>query len=311
MKLHLAPIQGVTVSSYRTKHHEIYGGIDTYYAPFISTASETRVGNKLFKDILPEVNEGITLIPQLLGNNGKDFRHYANIITSFGYDEINWNIGCPFPTVAKKKKGSGILPYPEMVRAFLDEALKDDHYDVTVKLRLGYEDLDEGVEIIKTLNKYPLKGIAIHARTGMQKYTGTVDLDAFEVLYKMSDHDVTYNGDIFTVEDFKRIQTRFPDIREFMLGRGLLQNPLLAAEIRGESFTMDERLDKLDQFHLSIFNYYQELLSGERHLLDRMKEFWHYAAVDIDPSRKMLKKIKKTKNLTDYKQLVNQLLAKK
>ncbi len=56
------------------------------------------------------------------------------------------DIGCPFHTVTKKTKGSGILPHPDLIKAFLDEVCKDTTYDLTIKMRLGLHHLDEGIK---------------------------------------------------------------------------------------------------------------------------------------------------------------------
>lgn len=309
MKLFLAPMQGMTIANYRNQHHKLFGGFDEYHAPFVSTSDVRKVGKPLFKDILPENNDPEThLVPQLLSNNGKDFRYYANLITEFGYKEINFNVGCPFPTVTKKKKGSGLLQYPELLKDILDEATKDDHYDLTVKMRLGYNELSEGLEVMKLLNTYDLKGVTIHGRTGIQKYTGTVDLDAFETLYQACDHKVTYNGDIFTVEDYKRIQDRFPDIDQFMLGRGALTDPFLASEIKGATYAPELKMNMLTDFHESIFHYFKETLSGDKHICDKMKEFWMHMSVNVDHDGKFYKKIKKCRHVNDYLAIVHQQL---
>ena len=211
MRLLFAPIHGVTLAYYRNLHANTIGGVDEYHAPFIVTTEERHSSAKLFDDVRPEYNEPkVELMPQLLSNDGTDFKTYARTIVELGYKTINWNIGCPFPVVTKKLRGSGIMQYPEKVKRFLDEACSDDSYNMTVKMRLGYEDLDEGLEVMKVLNQYPLSGVTIHGRTGIQRYEGHVDLDAFDVLYEKCVHEVTYNGDIYTVDDFKKVQQRRP-----------------------------------------------------------------------------------------------------
>lgn len=309
MKIILAPIQGVTFAHYRNLHAQIFGGVDTYYAPFIATTNVKNIGMKVFKDILPEYNDqSIHVLPQLIGKEGNDFRKYANIITELGYKEIDWNIGCPYHTVTKKKKGSGILPYPRMIRTFLEEVCKDTHYDLTVKMRLGYEDYDEGIEVIKILNEYPIKGVTIHGRTAEQLYNGHVDLDAFDRLYEICEHEVTYNGDIFTKEDFDRIQNRYPKINHFMLARGALRDPFLPAAIKGVSVPDNKKLEIIKDFHDGVYNHYRDILSGDKHLTDKMKEFWYYTSTHLDHDGKFMKKIRKVKSREAYLDIVHQML---
>lgn len=309
MKLFLAPIQGMTTAIYRNTFARIFGGIDAYYSPFITAAEMKKAGPSLFKDLLPESNDpGIKVIPQLLGNNGADFRLFTSAITDMGYKEINWNIGCPFPTVTKKKKGSGMLPYPDMIRSVLDIVCADDSYTLTVKMRLGLYDTEEGIRVMNVLNEYPLGGVIIHARTGMQMYTGSVDLDSFEALASACRHEVTYNGDIFTQADFERISSRFPTVKNFMLGRGALYNPFLPSAIKGHETPADAIMSKIRQFHDEIFDYYKSRLSGDKHLCDRMKEFWSYLAFYTDKDGKFMKRIKKCHTASDYLEAVNPIL---
>jgi tRNA-dihydrouridine synthase len=308
MKLFLAPIQGTTVAYYRNIYNEIFGGIDAYYTPFISTSDKRSASKVLFKDLFKEKNNSeIKIIPQLLGNNGPDFRHYASVITDMGYSDINWNIGCPFSTVTKKKKGSGILIYPDIIKKFLDEVSKDDSYNLTVKMRLGLNDIEEGIKVIKLLNDYPLDGVIIHGRTGKQMYKGNVDLDSFETLNSLSKHKITYNGDIFTYNDFIKIQKRFPKIDNFMLGRGALRDPFLASKIKGTDIPNDKKLEKMKLFHDFIYNDFKSKLSGDRHLCDKMKEFWTYASIHLDSNGKLFKKLKKCHKCDDYLKIVNQI----
>lgn len=307
MNLFLAPLQGTTTSSYRNLFAKIFGGFDAYYTPFITTAGTKKASPLLFKDLLPEQNDaGVKVIPQLLSNNGSDFRLFASAIVELGYNEINWNIGCPFPMVTNKKKGSGILPHPDLIKKFLDLACADNHYTITVKMRLGLHDLEEGMRVIQLLNDYPLGGVIIHARTGIQMYTGHVDLDSFELLNAACKHEVTYNGDIFTNDDFMRIQQRFPTINNFMLGRGALRDPFLPSMIKGQVVPHADKPKLIRHFHDEIYNYHQNMLSGDKHLLDKMNAFWVYLSVHMDPDGKLMKKIRKCHSAADYLNIINQ-----
>lgn len=307
MNLFLAPIQGMTIACYRNAFAKIFGGIDSYYAPFIATADMRKI-NQLLKDILPEHNDTrVKVIPQLLGNNGDDFRYFSHAIAEMGYKEVNWNIGCPYPMVTNKKKGSGILPYPDMIKNFLDITCADSSYALTVKMRLGLNKLEEGMQTLEILNEYPLGGVIIHARTGMQMYTGNVDLNSFEALASACKHEVTYNGDIFSYDDYLHISMRFPYINNFMLGRGALCDPFLPAAIKGQIIPAAHKLSMIRQFHDEIFNYYKNILSGDKHLCDKMKEFWIYMSVHLDKDGKLMKKMKKCHTAAGYLEAVNQI----
>ncbi len=309
MNLFLAPVQGMTIAFYRNAFARIFGGIDAYYAPFVATADMKKVNRLLLKDLFPERNDScLRIVPQILSNNGTDFRLFSSAIVDMGYNEINWNIGCPFPMIAKKKRGSGILPYPDMIKEFLDMVCADNSYTLTVKMRLGLNNPEDGMRVIEVLNEYPLGGVIIHARTGKQMYTGNVDLNSFDAITSICKHAVSYKGDIFTYDDFKRISLRFPHIKNFMLGRGALRDPFLPSTIKGHVVPSADKMKMIGQLHDEVYNYYKSVLSGEKHLCDKMKEFWIYISVHTDKDGKLIKKIKKCHTESDYMSAVNQIL---
>ena len=305
MKLYLAPLQGLTTVLFRNTFEKRFGGIDEYYSPFVGTSKSEKMGTSLFRDLFPERNsESVMLVPQLLGNDGEDFRRFAARIAEYGYRHFNWNIGCPYPTVTTKCKGSGILPFPERIDRFLGDAFSDFPYDISVKMRLGMHRADESAKVIEVLNRYPLKEVTIHARTGVQQYEGNVDLDAFGSALSAIKHDVIYNGDIFTAEDFLRVTSRFPSIKGVMLGRGVLRDPLLPLKIRGQNFTDSERISRMKSFHDELYRLYEEEMSGPKHLLDKMKGFWEHLSVHLDGDGRMLRSIRKAKTIDEYDEAI-------
>ncbi len=305
MRLHLAPIQDMTTALMRRVFAQEFGGIDVYYAPFISATHMRKFRSKLFTDIQHDQNpDNMELVPQLLGSDPDYFKHFAKIITSMGYDEVNWNIGCPFPAIVKKKKGSGILPYPDLVRQFLDEVCKDKDYDLSVKMRLGLKSSDEGPELIEVLNDYPIKNVIIHGRTGKMFYGGQVDLNAFEVMYKACKHNVIFNGDIFNLDDYHVIKDRFSDLQDVMIGRGALRDPFLPSEIKGAHFTAKEKYTKIMLYHDAFYYGIKDNYDVEQFLCNRMKEFWQYTSHQLPDSEAFLTEIRLSNTIDDYEQVV-------
>jgi len=308
MELVLAPIHGLTYAFYRNNFDAIFGGFDTYYAPFISTTDLRLDDSVLFDDVIPKNNnDNIKLIPQILSNNIQDFTYFGNRLSDFGYKEINWNLGCPQRKITKKMKGSALLTNRELIKEVLDQVCQYKKFDLTVKIRLGVKQLEEGIEVINLLNNYPLKGVIIHGRTAEQMYGGHVDLDGFETLYKQCSHEVTYNGDIFTKEDFYRIQERFPDINKFMIGRGALKNPFLPKSIRGIEISYEEKLLMLMNFHDLLYEHYIKTMPTELRVIGKMKEFWPYLAKNFDPSGLFMKQIRLCDNYKEYNMVVNNI----
>ena len=315
----LAPMRGITTMHYRKAFVRHFQGLDAEMAPFISTVNAERINPKLLKDILPENNSGLPLIPQLIGNKADDFVQMAIAIHDLGYDEINWNLGCPHKPIRKKRRGSGLLPHPDLVDTILDQVCERSPCRISVKVRLGVSDRSELMKLIPVLNRYPLSEVVIHPRTAEQMYTGTVDLDAFEEAFQALELPICYNGDITDLAFFQSLETRFPRIERFMLGRGLLANPFLCEEIKASTahlrkceFTLAQvcgEIARIIGFHDDLVASYEAVLHGDHPVLGKMKEFWTYQATHLSNGRKMFKKLKKCQCLATYKAIVDEFLA--
>ncbi len=312
MKIYFAPLEGITGHVFRRVYHEFFGGVDVYYTPFIATNQKHKMRNKELNDILPEHNEGLTLIPQILGNNASDFVATANFIHGMGYDTVNLNLGCPSRTVVSKGKGSGFLAKTVELNHFLEEIYEKSTPKISIKTRLGKENPEEFYELMQIFNQYPVEELIIHPRVQTDFYGNTPNWDIFEEALAESRMPVCYNGDIFSVEDFQRFQKRFPQVEQIMLGRGLLSYPTLAEQIKGERVLKDHRDTKkekeiLHQYICRLQEEYSKVLSGETPLLFKMKEVWGFLIQSFQEGDKFRKKIHKSQRLSDYEKAVEEL----
>lgn len=306
----LAPMRGITTMHYRQAFVRHFLGLDIEMAPFIPTVSAERINPKLLKDILPENNSGLPLIPQVIGNNADDFVQMNIAMHDLGYNEVNWNMGCPHKPIRRKRRGAGLLPFPDTVDAILDQVCERSPVKISVKVRMGIADKSELLKLIPVLNKYPLSEVIVHPRTAEQMYDGTVDLDAFEEAYHALEQTVCYNGDINDLAFYQNVHSRFPTIERFMLGRGLLANPFLCEEIRKPHVrTCENYIERIRDFHDDIVGHYEEVLHGDHPVLGKMKEFWTYQTLHLSNGRKMFKKLKKTQRLGNYKDIVATFLS--
>lgn len=300
----LAPIRGFTNALYRNLYAAHFQGIDAAIAPFISTLSVKQVSKSHIRDILPENNHGIPLVPQIIGNNPEGFIWLAGRFYDLGYDTVNWNLGCPFPMVAKKMRGSGLLPYPARIAAFLDAVIPRIPNRLSIKTRLGRKTADEIFNLIPVFNQYPLAELIIHPRTGIQMYTGEPDVDTFETCLPTVGHPVVYNGDIFSVETFRALQDRFQTVDRWMIGRGALTNPFLSGQIASGETAIERPIARFKRFHDELFEGYRATLSGQSHLVDKMKGYWQYFSAAFENGEKVFKKIKKLKTADKYETVV-------
>lgn len=306
-ELVLAPIRGITDCHFRSLFQHYFPGFDSALAPFINPQRLSKFQAGQLKDVLPEANLALPVVPQLLNNNAEDFLFLASRLQDLGYQELNWNLGCPAPMVARKHRGSGLLPFPEEILAFLDQVIPKLKIKLSIKTRLGYKNNRELFELLPYLNQYPLTEIIIHGRLGSQMYRGEIDRDGFADCLTRSRHSIVFNGDITSKEGFNELQQQFPTIHKWMIGRGALANPFLAGEIQGR--TVSQPQQQLKEFHDELYSCYTELLDGPAHILGRMKQLWIYLSAFFPPQHKTWKMIKKCKTEEMYQQIMNKLLS--
>lgn len=273
MKCYFAPMEGITGYVYRRAHYKYFPDIDGYFTPFISPTVNHRFTPKEVSDILPEHNQGLHLVPQILTRSASDFNWAAGELKSMGYGEVNLNLGCPSGTVTAKGKGAGFLADPDALKAFLEEIFEAPAINISIKTRLGVRDPDEFYALLDLYNQYPIKELIIHPRIRTDFYKNTPNREMFGKALLASKNPVWYNGDIFTVEDGRRFAEAFPEVKCIMMGRGLTANPGLAGELKGRD-PLDKKRLKL--FHDEVYHGYLETIQGEKNTLFKMKELWSY-----------------------------------
>ena len=304
-----SPLQGFTDFRFRNAQDKYFGGIDTFYAPYIRLNGKLKIKSSYQRDLQPDNNEVATLIPQVMTNDPDEFMFVVNYVQSLGYKELNWNLGCPYPMVTKSGMGSGLICNPTRIDEVLHKVHNESDITVSMKMRMGYEHSGEILNTFPILDKYPLKSIAIHARIGKQLYKGGVDLAAFEKCIDATKHTLYYNGDITSVEGYKKMRERFPNIQHFMIGRGLIADPFLPQMIKDNTTEYPaDRWEKFAAFHDEIYQQYDAALSGPTPIKMKMLGFWEYFSQTFPDPRKTYKKIKKASNPRKYQVAVNEIL---
>lgn len=304
-----SPLQGFTDFRFRNAFNHYFGGIDTFYAPYIRLNGKLKIKQSFQNDLSPENNTTLEVIPQVITNDADEFIFVAKYVQSLGYKELNWNLGCPYPMVTKSGMGSGLICNPARINDILHRAHNETDILVSMKMRMGYEHAQEILEVFPILDQYPLKNIAIHARIGQQLYKGPVDLDAFEKCISSTKHKLYYNGDIISVAAFQAIEKRFPTLDHFMIGRGLIADPFLPSMIKNNTRVYPEnRWVIFSEFHDTIYQQYDEYLSGPTPIKMKMLGFWEYFSQSTSNPQKAYKAIKKAGNPVKYKQAVAQII---
>ena len=288
--LYAAPLEGVTGFAWRKAHADVFGGADKYFAPFLSPTTSHSFTTKETRDISQNEHN---LVPQILASNHENFVWAAEYLKSLGYNEINLNLGCPSGTVVAKKKGCGVLRDLVQLDTLLDgiySNVKD--INISIKTRIGLSDASEWQSILAVYENYPISELIVHPRVKTQLYNGRADRALFLDTLNSTKLNLVYNGDVNDLND-EALSYGIP----VMVGRGLISNPSLFREIKGGSHSS---LDELKRFHDSVLKSYQSYISGDAQLLHKMKEFWHYFRDNFDVPDSAIKKILKSKHLSEY-----------
>lgn len=305
MKIYLAPMEGITGYVYRTLFEKHFAGADKYFTPFIS--AHEKLGNKIVREILPENNEGMSLVPQIMVGTLEETLKLHKLLSPYGYDELNINAGCPSGTVVSKNRGSGLLRKPYEFDDLLEEIFENCPCKFSVKTRLGWENINEWDCLARMYGRFPFSEVIIHARVRQEFYNGNAHMEAMDIAREYIEAPMCYNGDIRTKEDVECLMDRYPWVDSVMIGRGILADPCLFEKIKGIKSDKDENVRVYD-FMDDMYETYLNLFKSEINTLFHMKELWGFMAHRYPDKEKELKTIRKTKKISEYKSAVKSIL---
>lgn len=302
MDVRLAPMEGVTGAVHRRVHHQLFGGVSRYYIPFITPSVHRVFTTRDLRDIAPENNAGVPVVPQLLTRDAELFLWAARELAQLGYDEVNLNTGCPSGTVTARGRGAGMLRDPDTLRAFLDAIFADSPLPISVKTRIGFDSPEEWSVLLGILRQYPLKELIIHPRTRSEFYKGGVHMDCFGQAAACG-IPLVFNGNLFTCGDCESLQTQYPSM-PMMIGRGLIADPSLARALNGGPRSTAA---ELRHYHDTLFDAYsREYPADQAH--SRMREHMKYLSCCFAGAEKALKAIRKS-TVKTYPAAIEQLFA--
>jgi tRNA-dihydrouridine synthase len=305
-KIYLAPFQGITGHVYREVYAKHFLGIDKFFTPFFTGIHKAKSLSSKAAEFKTIHHKHIKVIPQILSKDADEMLRFANYCHEKGFDEINWNLGCPYPRVANKKRGSGLIPFPDLANEILTQLMPEIPIRLSVKTRLGYFSSDEILKLIAVLNAFPISELIIHARIGKQLYKGEVDTSAFEQAVSIAKIPIAYNGDIFNQSDFQSFNQRFSDIQTWMIGRGLLVDPFLPAIIKGMAIPdLSQRKPIVRKFVDDMYFGYRKKMNDRLQAINVLKELWGFLSYSFNDPHKVFNRLKKTKTFDEYEDAVN------
>ena len=185
---------------------------------------------------------------QVGGSSAKLLAEAAKTGEDFGYDEINLNLGCPSRKVQKNKFGACLIKEPNLVADCLTEMMASCSIPVTVKTRIGYDDVEDYESLnnfIKIFKKTGVKTFIIHARKAMLgKFTPKQNLNIpplkYDIVYRLKkdfpEEEIIINGGINSIY---QIKNHLEKVDGVMIGRSVYHSPYFLAEIEREIFNND------------------------------------------------------------------------
>lgn len=311
MKYYLAPLEGITTQVYRNAYHKYFRPMDKYFTPFLVPHTKKGFSTKEIREIHPDNNKELYVVPQILSNQAEDTVNTIHKLEQYGYKEVNLNLGCPSKTVVSKNRGSGFLAMPEELDHFLEEIFEKCPLRISIKTRIGKENPAEWERLLAVYEKYPLEELIVHPRVQTDFYKNRVNLEAFARAEKNSRHSLCYNGDIVDAASAAHIREGFPSVDKFMIGRGLIKHPWLLEELSGGRQEKQERKERFFRFHNAILEGYRQQMSGDKNTLFKMKELWAYWGENFADADQRLKKIRKCERVAEYECLVDALFREK
>lgn len=311
MRIYFAPLEGITGYIFRNVYEAIYGNIDKYFAPFISPSENCPITPRERKDITPENNRGINLVPQILTCRSDCFIEAAGELQAMGYREVNLNLGCPSGTVCAKGKGAGFLPETAALQKFLDDIYSyaaSEDIKISIKTRLGYYDPDEFYDLVDLFNLFPVSELIVHPRIRADFYRGTPRKEYFAYALEHAKCPLVYNGNINSTDDYRELcEALEKNLDPVMLGRGLISDPSLAGKLKGEEPETD--LSKFMKLHDTLYHEYQKVMSPDINVLYRMKELWTYWKPQFNGKEREIKRLLKTKKYKEYEDAVTAVIS--
>ena len=210
---------------------------------------------------------------QIGGSSPKLLAEASKIGEDFGYDEINLNLGCPSKKVEKNKFGACLMKEPNLVADCLSKMQSSTKLPVTIKTRIGYDDVEDYENFYNFISKIKSAGIKtfiIHARKAMLgKFTPKQNLNIpplkYNYVYNLKkdfpNEEIIINGGITSTDE---IRDHLKSTDGVMVGRAAYHTPYLLADIEREIFDNENVPSRQEVIEKLIPYIKKELKKGTR-----------------------------------------------
>ena len=208
------------------------------YSEFVAAEDVINSSSRALS-LLDFTNDDRPMVFQIFGNNAQSILLAAQKVEELGPDIIDINMGCSTRRVSGRGAGVGMMRDPALIGKTFDLLTQHLRVPVTGKIRLGWDDNENYLEVARILEDSGAALIALHPRTKEQQYRGNARWDAIAELREAVSVPVIGNGDVLIPEDIDRMLAE-TGCQAVMIGRGALGNPWLFARQDKETLSFTE-----------------------------------------------------------------------
>jgi tRNA-dihydrouridine synthase C len=316
VRLMLAPMEGVVDHAMRELLTGL-GGIDRCVTEFVRV-TDRLLPARTFRRLCPELavggktSSGVPVYVQLLGGKPQVVAENAARAAELGALGIDLNFGCPAKSVNNSNGGSILLREPERVHAIVAAAriALPNSTPLSVKIRLGYEDKDNFLDIVRGIDAAGASELTIHARTKRHGYRPPAYWEEIAVARQIVDIPIIANGEIWNPADALRCQ-QVSGCADLMLGRGALCRPDLPRLIQANSNGITKTPLEWTEILLLIRRFYELNLADydARHAANPVKQWLVYLRMHYFQANMLFEDIKRLHEPNDVWGVLNLALS--
>jgi len=208
---------------------------------------------------------------QFGGDNPKLLKEAALIAQDWGYDEINFNVGCPSPRVSAGNFGASLMKEPLKVAKCIDSLKNNCNLPVTVKHRIGVDNQDSFEELnyfVQEVSKAEPDRFTVHARKAIlkgfnPKQNRTIPPLKYDFVKRLKQLNpglvIEINGGFSNIDQCKKALNDFDGV---MIGRSAYKHPMLWTEIDSQIYGEEVNKKSASTIILSLIPYIENHLKG-------------------------------------------------